>query len=297
MSEAEIELNDEQIDQLVDRVDSPKEAAPEREMTAQPTPKETIEEYKFTHNGKEINATKEQLIKWASQGYDYPQRMQKLNQERLQWDSQKQEWEKKIAPYRTIDDWAAKNPDKWTQLQQSWQSASNGQVPQNNQGIPQAIDPAYLQKIQNLEQRFQQFEPAVNGLLENLSTQKAAQEDEALDQEIKSIQEKYKDLDFNSIDDNGKSLEYRVLEHASKIGVKNFTTAFRDLLHDELISRAQAQAKQNVSKNIQVNTKLGIIGKSPTPTKGINQVKDVRNKSYNDIEAEIHEELRSGAYT
>lgn len=282
------ELTDQQMDDLVERVESPKGEPAERAMTKEPEAPVKEDLIEFTHNGKQIKGTRDQLIKWAQQGYDYPQKAQKLNQDKAKWEADRQKWEQSYSPYKQIDDWAKKNPEAWQKMQESWKQA---------QAAPAATtsDP-YATKFQSLEAKLNQFEQVINPVVEKLSTAEQQEHDQKLDQEIQSIREKHKDLDWTTIDENGKSLEYKVLEHAQKNGIRNFTTAFKDFCHDELISRAEAQAKLNVSKDIQTKSKLGILGTSPTPKKGISVVKDVRSKSYNDIEAEIREELRSGAY-
>jgi hypothetical protein len=78
------------------------------------------------------------------------------------------------------------------------------------------------------------------------AAQKSA--DEKLAQEVQSIREKYKDIDMDSPDENGKSLEAKVLEHAEANGIPSFKAAFNDFYQDQLIARAEAQAKMNVSK-------------------------------------------------
>lgn len=300
LAEAETtDLSDEQIDSLVERAESPPSQGKEIPMTAAeagqpPTP---AEEFEITHGGKQIKATRDQLIKWAQQGYDYPQKAQKLNQERMRMDQaaqQQKEWEKQWSPYKQIDEWAAKNPEQWQRLQQNWQQAQQGQPAQvTNQ--PGANDP-YAPVIQNLRSELSELKTVAQSWQEHQTAQVAKQEDEKLDQEIQSIREKYKDLDWATPDENGKSLEFKVLEHAQTNGIKNFNTAFKDFYHDELIARAQAQAQQNVSKDIQAKSKMGILGKTPTPVKGIPAVKDVKKQSYEDIMSEIREERRQGLY-
>lgn len=285
------ELSDERIDELTNSsTDSNAREIPMTREEQAPSPKDELME--FVHNGKPIKGTREQIIKWAQQGYDYPQKTQKLLQERTAWESDKKKWEGQWGSYRQIDEWAKTNPDKWMAIQNSFQQAHSGQpVPAANPNDPTAA------MIQSLKAELGQVKGIAHTWQEQMAASKQKEEDQKLDQEVQSIQEKYKDLDWKAPDENGKSLEYKVLEHARENGIKSFNTAFKDFYHDELIARAENQAKQNVSKGIQTKTKLGILGESPTPKKSsFTPAKDVKNKSYESLESEALEELRSGAF-
>jgi hypothetical protein len=283
------ELTDERMDELVN--ESQESNTREIPMSKEPeAPAPQDEKIEFTANGKKIQATRDQLIKWAQQGYDAPQKFQKFNQEKTQWETQRAQWEQQWGEYRKVDEWAQKNPDKWALVQKSFA--------QPGTAAPQTANPndPYAPVIQNLTTELQQLKGVALTWQEQMAKQQQEKENQELDQEIQSIRDKYKDLDWSTPDENGKSLEYKVLEHARENGIKKFGTAFKDFYHDELISRAEAQAKQNVSKGIQTKTKMGILGESPTPKKGFAPVKDVKNKSYEDIMDEVRDELRSGAF-
>ena len=288
------DLSDEQIDQLVDSTEqstnherpmSQEEATPPAAAAAQ-----TPDAYEFQDAaGNKFKATREEILKWREQVSGLPQRLQKINQEKMAWEQQKSQWEKQYAPYREIDQWASKNPDKWEQLKSAWQGF-------NNQTPSQQADPnnPYAQKIQMLEAQLQQVTPVIQTLAQNHQQSVQQAEDQKLEQEIQSIQEKYKDLDWKTPNEEGKSLEYQVLEHAQKNGIKKFDTAFKDFYHDKLIERERALAQQSVAKGIQAKTKMGILGESPTPRKGLAPVKDVKNKSYEDLMREALEEIQAG---
>lgn len=289
------EMTDEQMDELIEQsekptnreipMSAPKEEAPKDDPKAAGA-QAPAQEYEITVQGKKIRAPLDKLLQWAGQGYNQPQVLQKFNQEKQAWESQRQQWEKQYSPYRQIDDWATKNPDKWQQLQQMWQSQAQGGAAQTNP----AAQPAPLPP------EFQQMREQVGQLTEFFQTQQQKQEDDALDREVQSIREKYKDLDWDSPDENGKSLEFKVLEHAKANGIAKFGTAFKDFYHDELISRAEAKAQQSVSQNIQKKTKLGILGESPIPQskrQSFSQPKNIKQTSYEDLAAEALEEIRS----
>lgn len=292
------ERTTEELDQLADgtelsrNTERPMTEADTEKASARAGQKKAEDGFEFEHGGKKVKANREQMIKWAQMGYDRPQAMQKFNAEKRAWDDEKKKWEGQWGIYRQIDDWARQNPEAWNHIQQGWQRRGTAPAVNGDAAAGSAPD-AYSPKLQALEQQFSQFAPVVQKLEGYLQNVQNEAEDRELDQEVQSIREQHKDLDWTNPDENGKSLELRVLEHAQEIGTKSFKVAFRDLLHEELVNRAASQAKLAVAKGIQKNSKLGVLGESPTSRMKSPQ-RDIRKTSYEELEAEIKEELRQG---
>jgi hypothetical protein len=74
----------------------------------------------------------------------------------------------------------------------------------------------------------------------------------------------------------------------------HFRAAFRDYYNDHLLGKAKEEGKELVSKELQKRTKLGILGESPKPSKGLTVAAGVKNKSYNDLVQEALAELNGG---
>lgn len=298
------ELSDEQMDDLVAGIDKPrnseipmhdpKEGADGKEKDPKEASEKVKEEFfEFSHNGKQVKATRDQLVRWAQQGINYPQRAQELNAQQSKWAQDKAKYDKEYAEYKKIDEWAKQNPDQWTRLQQSYQQVVSGQ-PTQTPGQAPAYDP-HSPVIQRLQSQIQEMAPIVQEFQNERAQSKVKAEDTALEGEIQSIREKYKDLDWNTLNDRGMSdLEYRVLEHAQKTGIPSFAVAFRDLLHDELMQKASTQAKLNVSTGIQNRSRLGLLDNSSPKQNRIEAAKKpMRETSYEDIMDEIRGELRA----
>ena len=125
--------------------------------------------------------------------------------------------------------------------------------------------------------------------LQEMQTQKMEklqqEEDSKLDQSIKSIQEKYPNLDFKAQDQNGFSLEQRVVNHAVENGFPTFRAAFLDYYHDNLEKLAEARGRELVSKEMDKRKKLGLLDENSAPTSKIESL--VANskapKSWNDL--------------
>jgi uncharacterized NAD(P)/FAD-binding protein YdhS len=117
------ELSDDQIDGLLN------ETAPSADipMKAEQAPAQTPQEYSLKVGGKEIKAPLDKVLHWAQMGYEYPQKAQEWNQTKSQLDQyrqkekQLQEIEQKWKPYKEVDEFAAKNPDWWQQVQAQYQ--------------------------------------------------------------------------------------------------------------------------------------------------------------------------------
>jgi hypothetical protein len=257
------------------------EAQPQQ--AAQPTPAQAqaIAELEFNWNGKQIKApfTDPRIKQWASQGYDYAQRMAQFNQDRTQWDTTRKDYETK---YKPINDWAIQNPDKWQSLHQMWEQ----QQAQAQQGQPQPVQ--LPPEVQSEIQAMKQFMEDQQQKEQQIQIQ---QEDTALNAEVESVRKEYPHIDFNAVDEHGKSLEFRVLEYAQKKGIPTFTDAFLGFHHKELLKQAEERGKSAHANSIQKNAKLGLLNKSSTPTRELTPVRNLRDKSYNDLADEALSEL------
>lgn len=247
------------------------------------TPPPAAAELEFDYQGKAVKVpyTDPRAKQWAQQGYDYSQRMAAFKQEREKWESERKAYD----PYKTVDQYAKENPDWWQHVMQAYQSRTSGQA----QGAASPDLQAFQKELQELKQFKATFE-------EKQTAERIQKEDSQLDAEIKSIREQHKDLDWDGKDENGQTLEQRVIAHAMKLGFKGynageFRAAFRDYNHDHFLKLAQERGKEAQQKELQKRTKLGIIGTSPTPKKGVQSAEGVKNKNYNDLLAEAKEEL------
>lgn len=223
--------------------------------------------FEFTVNGRQVKAPLSQIIKWAQQGHDYPQRMAELNKQR----------ESILAmekSYKPIDEWVRNNQDKWEKLQ--------AVIKAEQQGVGSELPPHILQTLQKYDQKFQELE-------QEKQAAKHKQEDSQLDQEIQSIREKYKDLDWATADIYGRSaMEVKVLEHASQNKFRNFKTAFLDLYHDDLLKAAETRGKEQLAATKERQAKTGLLPvKSAAPELKRPQSKGKHYQSTHEILEEL----------
>lgn len=253
---------------------SPAPEAPPQEAKAQ------AQEYEITWNGKQIKAPVDRLKQWASQGYDYAQRMEAFKAEQAKFNESRQQFDSRLQRYHEVDQFAQKNPEWWSHVESTWQNRQ------------QALDPEnpLVNELMSVKSQLADIVKFKEELSSQQAMEKQKQEDEVLNKEVDELRSTYKDLDWASVDENGFTLEQRVLQHAVNTGINSFRAAFRDYNHDQLVKIAELRAKESAMQERQKAAKLGLLGRTPTPTKGI-QATEVKGKTYNNLVQEALGEL------
>lgn len=277
------ELNDAGIDGLVEGIeastnnDIPMEAAPEATGRPEPQPAPAPQEYEFEASGKKIKAPVDKLLKWASMGYDAPNKIGELSRQLQERDGKLKSLEQYQKTYAPIDEWATKNPDKWKSLFENWQQAQFGANPAQNPEARAHVPPEIIQKLQEYDQRWQKLD-------EREQTLKTERADQGLTSEIESIRKQFTNLDFDAPDERGNSLEYQILEHATKNGIPSFRAAFRDYCFDKLNQFSETKGLEKGQKALPQKTKAGLLGKDPAPNRATRPVSElIKNNSYDRI--------------
>ena len=228
---------------------------------------------KYKADEKEVEEDIATILKRASQGYHYAQKMNQLNTRETEWEQKVKAAEEKEAKWARFDEYAKQNPDWYNHWENAWQNRGvNVAEPQTSEGN---ID-AKLNAL--LEERLKPVNELLSQHEQRKLQERVQSEDKELEQAIGSIRQKHPDIDFDATDpESGKSLEYKVLEFGVKNGIKNFEVAFKAFYHDELVKRAQEKAKDTVSKETQARVKSGILpdkggsnGKPAPNLKGLN---------------------------
>lgn len=268
------------------------EAMGERQSSITPMEQApAVEKYIIKAGGKDIEATKDQLIEWATRGYTAPNKIGELNKKLLDWENKWKTTEPIVNTYKPVDDFAKQNPDWWAYVMKQWEQRNawqtqTGQSQQSQGGLP----PELIQELSTLKEELSGLRQFKDEITTNQRQYQEKMQDQALDGEIKSIRQQYPDLDFDALDDNGDSLERRILKHAADIGTASFKAAFRDYYHDELVKRAQEKGKEAVVNSRVKNSKLGLLGETSAPMKTTKST-NVKGKSYENLLAEAMDEI------
>jgi len=261
-------------DKLLDSIEN---AAPnEIPMSDPPEQQSAPDKYTFTANGKEVEATIEDMKKYASQGYNYSQHIESFKK-------QQQELDDKYKSYKEVDSYIEKNPQWWEAVQKAY----------NNRETPADLKQEGLSpEIQKTLNEVLKFKVDME---KEKEVREKARQDEALDKEIKSIRESFPDIDFSARGkDDEHTLEQKILTHAHNNGIPSFKSAFRDYMFDSMLQLAKEQGKESVQRELQKQNKLGLLYKSEAPNKSIQPAKDIKNKSYEDLFSEALDDIKNG---
>ena len=251
------------------------EPTPEQAPAAEP------DLHKYTANGKEISESLDMIKKRASMGYNYAQQMEGFNKQKADYDSQIQRSNDIEAKYKHLDDYARQNPEWNTFVQEQWE----------NRGQAATTSGEQSPEVQALRQELSQAVNSINEIKATEIDRVRQAEDSQLTSEIEGVRKNYSNIDFGATDELGKSLEYKVTEFGVNKGIKSFEDAFKLFYHDNLMQMAQTNAKETFGKELQQRNKDGFTGKTSTPTKGLTQAQDIKNKSYDDLLQEALQEF------
>lgn len=275
------------VDALLEQVNAPEQerpmsgpetseqtAAPEAAEAAAPTP---VQEFEYEFSGRKIKEPIDMILKRAGMGYDYAQKMEAFKREQANYKAQLEEKYKPYDKYKQIDEYVQKDPDWWNHVEQSWQDRLSNEDPTVKR-VKSILDEELRPVKELLTQKEQEAQQA-----------KIAEEDNVLEQDIKSIRSEYKDLDFDTPDAEGKSLEDKVLEYGAKFNFPTFKAAFRDFYHDQLRTMYESRGREAIGKEAVKRQKLGLSGTPQTPKQKPTDGYDVRGKSMNQILQEVLE--------
>lgn len=235
------------------------------------------------------------IKRYAQMGYAFNENQRKLNNERQEWTkkektlSEQLQAAKALELYRDVDEYAKKNPKWWDHILQSYQAG--GQVPQEQS---QEAPPPWLEKLTAMEKRIAELSGDFSTIKDERERVRKDAEDKTLDTEIEEYRKAHPYFDWKALNETGyPALEVKILEHAAANGIKKFSTAANDFLHDEFIKRTDMKAREEVGKTVQTKNKLGLGEVRTEPRKNM-AATDTRNKSYDQLAREALKELGIG---
>lgn len=280
---------------------SPNAAAAGQAPTTQPQPGQNasqppVAEIEFEWNGKQIKVptTDPRARQWLGQGYDYAQRMQAFKAEQEAFNRAKAELDPVRQRYSELEAYVEKNPEWWEHVNSQYQQA---------QAAGQGLDPSHpvAKELAALKAQIGDVLKFKNDSEARRLSVQREQQDQVLNDEIQSIRTQFKDLDWNTVSPDGQSMELQVLKFMqdNHIGLKAdgtlvpgaFKQAFLLYNHDRFLKRAEEKAKEDVIKERQKATKLGLLGQSSAPKRGITQAEDIKQKSWDELMREGAEEF------
>lgn len=235
----------------------------------------------LNYKGKDIELDTEKAKAYAQKGYDYETKMRDFRVERK---LAQQEFEKQKALYSElaeINEFAKQNPAFEQLIQREWAKIQSGQQ----------IDVAPEDKVTLLESRLNQVLEKLDSQEQQLSLRRAAEMEAAQETSIEKYKETYSDFDWQTKDENGATLEDRIMQQMLDRGVKDFEIMADHVLKNELLARQQMEAKKKIGKQMQHNAKHGLGRITDHSIQKTNAVQNVRSKSYDQLMSEGLAEL------
>lgn len=247
---------------------------------------EAPQEYEFEAEGRKYKGDIAKLTRWAQQGVSAPNKIGELSKRLQDTEGKLKGFEPYEKVYKPIDEWAKQNPEKWQSLFQAWQQAQYGGVPQGQatEQLRAQLPPELVQTVNELKEFKQSLE-------QEKVIQRERHADQGLDSEIGSIRKQYSNIDFDSPDERGNSLEYQILEHATKNGIPSFRAAFRDFCFDKLGQLSESKGLEKGARAIPEKTKAGLLGKDPAPARGKPVSDLIKNRNMDQIHQLVLSEL------
>ena len=298
MEENSVPQNLGEVDALLSSIESP----PQQEVAA-PAPVEEPKtqaeiEYELTHKGIKQKFPVSKVLSFAQQGFDYNKKMHDFNVQRGLFDAEKAKTadqlkkyadiEQRLNRYKEVEEYQKKDPNWWNHVVTSYQQR------QQEQGVIASPNNNTQPIAELIQKEVAPLKEYISSLQEEKKVLAKVQEDTELDTVVSSFKEENSQFDWTTLDQNGHDLEARILKHAMDMGLtkpNQFKAAARDFLYDESLKRAELKSKEELGKDIQKKTKLGLGPVKDKPTDKVTRVKDVRSKSWGEVGDEALKEL------
>lgn len=254
---------------------SPQGGAPQADsqQQAQASQQQALNELEYEVKGKKIREPLDMIRKRASAGYHYAQQMEAFNKERQEWEAarkaEQEKWEaerKAYEPFKEMEDYARQNP-QWVEYWKRAYEARNTPIPQgqpvegSEQGAANPFDLAAHPYVKSLEEKISKLDQFFQDQKAREEQARVQQEDTAYRTAVDEVKKEWPTIDFDQADEHGRSLEYRILQHARANGINNFRSAFRDYYFDQLATKKAEQAKEALVQSKVADKRQGIVAR------------------------------------
>lgn len=252
----------------------------------QPEPPDFIaDQWALKFRGKQVlPKTREELLNWAQLGYNHNDRNKALLERERKLEAMAKKYEQLEQLQQNFD---SNQPFKTAvfELYKKYLANPQGFMQQAGDAVDEgAATPelkAALQEINSLKEE-------INGLKGTYQTWQDKQTDEQVSKEISALKEAHPNEDWTTPDENGRTLEYEILVHAEENGFKTLEQAYRDMRFDNIIADTKAQALKEAEEKKRTEARAGNVSRGGGATAAaVNKQPDVRNKTYDQITADI----------
>lgn len=235
----------------------------------------------LNYKGKEIELDSEKAKAYAQKGYDYETKMRDFKVQKKLYEQEIEKQKSQYGELAEINEFAKQNPAFEQLIQREWAKIQSGQE----------LQVAPEDKVTILESRLNQVLEKLNSQEQQLTARQQAEMEAAQETSIEKYKETYKDFDWDTKDENGATLEDRIMQNMIDKGVKDFEIMADHVLKNELLARQQMEAKKKIGKQLQHNAKHGLGKVTSTSQQKTTKAQNIGSKSYDDLVAEGLAEL------
>jgi hypothetical protein len=202
------------------------------------------EQWALTVNGQKVlPKSKENILQWANQGYNYSQRASELNKRKADMDAMQNQY----AQYKQLNDAFEQNPAFKQKILELYQSTQQGTATPAQQNQVAQLPPEILSKLGEVDQIKSEFQAI-----------KEEKEDQLLDQELQSLRNKFKDEEWDTDAGNG-TLQFQILKKAHDTGVTNLEDVYKMLRFDHIKTNTEAMTRKQMAEQQAENARKGIV--------------------------------------
>lgn len=238
-------------------------------------------DFVINHKGKEITLDADKARSYAQQGYDYSKKMHQLRVDRKLFEQETEKTRQELQELQEINAFAKENPAFEQLIQREWAKVqAGGQL---------EVSPEDKNMI--LESRLNQVLERLNAQEQAINARKTAEIEAKQEGAIESYKQKHSDFDWNTKDENGATLEDRIMQSMIDKGIKDFEIMADHVLKKELMVKEAMQAKEQVARKIQTAHKQGLGAVTNKSQLAAKKAENVSAKSYDDLVLEGLKEL------
>lgn len=223
-------------------------------------------ELPIKHNGQVIKAPLEKVLNAFRERQHLSDKFSAFNKEREEFEAAKAALGdmNQLSELQKIQQWSQESPEEFERFWEMYQNRDNYLKQGDESGMITA-------ELQSLRSTIKQQQDAIQQLMSGHEEQQTAAEIQEVEQEIDAFKSQYGEkygIKLEETDEEGLSLQARIIKHGIDNNIDSFKLAAFDFLEDRLFTTAQQEGRREVADKIKQDRRAGIIGRSATPTTG-----------------------------
>ena len=248
-------------------------------------------EFQIQHDGKPIRAPLSTILNHYRQRASLDGQYSQFKTEKETWEKERGDIEQYKAmkqKYGDIQDWSEKNPKEWETLYEMYQNRDKhllqAKAPDPN------LNPL-IEEFANVKKELgslKEFKSEFDRKQELEGNQKAFDE---VSKEAETFGKAWPEINLAEKNAEGLDLKRQIIVFGARQGLNDFDTAAYKFFGPKLFEIVQQRARTETVKGIKQEKQQGIIGRSPQPVAGKEDVRPTKNKSWGELAKEAKAEF------